>query len=186
MKKYTLFLATTILLVMINSCAGLKVTSDYDKNANFSKYKTFAIDTFRQSESVSQLNQQRVLNAVITNMKSKGYTESNTPDLLVHISAIIKNKKSVSSTTDGFGYGYGGFYRPYGWGGNMTSYTTYDVYDYKDGSLIIDVADAATKKLLWEGIGNKEIDGPIKDPDTVVPQAVAQIMQSLPAVAAAK
>ena len=180
MKKY-LFLLAGIAFV-INSCDSLKVMSDYDKKVDFSKYKTFAIDTFHQSESISQLNVQRILGAVKQTMKTKGYSESNNPDLLVHISAIIKNKKSVSSTSDAFGYGYGGFYRPYGWAGGVTGYTTYDVYDYKDGSLIIDVADASNKTLLWEGIGNKEIDGPIKDPDTAVPAAVTQIMASFPAL----
>jgi hypothetical protein len=92
----------------------------------------------------------------------------------------LKDKQSVSSNTNY--YGYGGYYRPYGWGGGMgaTGYTTYNVQEYKDGSVIIEVVDAKTKNLLWEGIGNKEIDKPIKDPDTKIPLAIQKIMESFP------
>jgi len=33
---------------------------------------------------------------------------------------------------------------------------------------------------VWQGTGNKEIDGPVKDPDTTIPKAVASIMESFP------
>src|SRR5207342_2305155 len=130
----------------------LKVTQDYDKSANFTQYKTFVMDTFRVSSSMSQLNQNRIMNAISDEFKKKGLLAvSSNPDLLIHTTAIIKDKQSVSSnTTYTGGYGYGGYYRPYGWGGGMsTGYTTYSVDEYKDGSLIIEVVDAKTKNLLW-------------------------------------
>jgi hypothetical protein len=78
-------------------------------------------------------------------------------------------------------YGYGGAYRPYGWNGGMASAnTTYNVQEYKDGSLIIDIVDSKTKKLVWEGIGNKEIDKPLKDPDKLISTAVASILAGFP------
>jgi hypothetical protein len=176
-----------LIIAIASSCApSLKVTSDYDKSANFGQYKTFAIDTMRVSESLSQLNQNRIINAVRAALTSKGFTESATPDMLVHVSAIFKNQKQVSSTTDY--YGYGGFYRPYMWGGGVgaTGYTTYNVQDYIDGSLIVEVADAKTRNLLWEGIGNKEIDKPAKDPDTAIPEAVNKILANFPPGSTAK
>ena len=114
-------------------------------------------------------------------MTKKGLTEnSSAPDVIVHTATVFKDKQSVTASTNY--YGYGGYYRPYAWGGTMgvSGYTTYNVQDYKDGSLIIDVVDAKTQKLVWEGVGNKEIDGPIKDPDKKIPMAVAQIMTSFP------
>jgi hypothetical protein len=67
-----------------------------------------------------------------------------------------------------------------------TGYTTYSVDEYKDGSLIIEVVDAKTKNLLWEGIGNKEIDKPAKDLDAAVKDAVAKILAGYPPGAAKK
>ena len=62
----------------------------------------------------------------------------------------------------------------------VSSYTTYDVQNYKDGSLIIDIIDAKTQKLIWEGVGNKEIDSPAKDPEKAINEAVATIMSNFP------
>ena len=179
-----LFAAT---VALISSCSSaLKVTSDYDKNVNFQQYKSFIIDTFRLNQSISQLNQARAVEAVKAEMRKKGFTESSSPDMLIHISVILKDKQSVSSSTNY--YGYGGYYRPYMWGGGMgaSGYTTYNVYDYKDGSLILDIVDAKSKNLLWEGIGNKEIDKPLKDPDTEIPEIIATIMADFPPGAAKK
>jgi hypothetical protein len=170
------------MLVAIYSCApSLKVTSDYDKQVDFAKYKTFSLyQDAKISDAISQLNHDRVINAIKSEMVKKGYQENAaSPDVLVNAVAIFKDKVSVSATTDY--YGYGGFYRPYYWGGGMSSSTTnYNTRHYKDGSLIIDIIDANSKKLLWQGVGNKEIDKPAKDPDTAIPKAVASIMESFP------
>ena len=54
------------------------------------------------------------------------------------------------------GYGYGFGYGYYGAPG-MSS-TTVQQYDYLVGTVIIDIFDAETKKLAWEGVANGEID----------------------------
>lgn len=181
MKRILFFLSAAFAITMVACGPSLKVTSDYDKAANFTQYKTFAIDTFRMTQRISQLNANRIINAVKAEMTNKGFTENTaSPDLRVNIATILKDQQSVTANTDY--YGYGGVYRPWVWGGGMgvNGYTTYNVQNYKDGSLIIDIGDANTKNLIWEGIGNQEIDKPLKDPDTQIPAAVASIMKSFP------
>lgn len=182
MKNSLIAMCILMIALAIASCSpSLKVTSDYDKSANFTQYKTFTVDTFRMSQRISQLNTNRILNAVKAELNKKGLTENTSnPDLKVNVAAILKDQKSVTANTDY--YGYGGIYRPWAWGGGLgaTGYTTYNVQNYKDGSLIIDIADAKTSNLVWEGIGNQEIDKPIKDPDTAIPAAVASIMKNFP------
>lgn len=190
MKRF--FWIPGMILIMVSvivSCGpSLKVTTDYDKNANFAQYKTFSIyHSEKMSDAISQLNQTRIINAIRAEMTKKGFQEvSANPDLLVNPVAIFKDRMAVSSTTDY--YGYGGAYRPYYWGGGMgvSGTTNYNVQHYKDGSLIVDIVDANTKNLVWQGIGNKEIDGPVKDPDTKIPQAIASIMAGFPPGAAKK
>ena len=175
------FLSTIILL---SSCApALTVTNDYDKTANFSSYHTFRIVKLEQQhQALSQFNQTRIINAVRANLVSKGFTEADSADLLVNIVSILKNEQQVVANTTSYGgYGYGGFYRPYGWGGGMgNSQTTVNVEKYVDGSLIIEVANSSTQKLLWEGIGNKKIDQPSSNPDQAITDAVTKIMASFP------
>jgi hypothetical protein len=189
-RKQILSLACVLTaIVFLSSCATLKVTEDYDKDANFKLYKSFAIDVLKTPATVNQLNQTRVINAVRAEMIKKGFTENtSTPDMVVSITLIFKDEKSVTASTNYYGgYGYGGMYRPYGWGGGMASgHTTYNVDNYINGSLIIGVADTKTKNLLWEGIGNKDLEDKIKDPDTTIPEVVAKIMYGFPPGSTAK
>jgi hypothetical protein len=64
--------------------------------------------------------------------------------------------------------------------------TTVNVQNYIAGSLIIEVAAAQGNKLLWEGIGNQDINSPSSDPDKTVPIVVQKIMASFPPGMAAK
>lgn len=183
MKSVFKQIPTAILVLSLISCGPtLKVSSDYDRAQTFSNFKTFAL---YQSDSsmtaLSQLNKERILAAVKAEMTKKGFTENtSSPDLWVNAVAIVKDKIALSSTTDY--YGYGGVYRPYAWGGTLgvTANTTYNADTYKDGSLIIDIVDASTKKVVWVGTGSSEIDKPLKNPDEEIPAAVTKIMASFP------
>ncbi len=184
MKKAT-YLSAVILssLIFFTSCGPtLTVTNDYDRTANFSQFKTFKIVKLEQQyQALSQFNQTRIINAVQQQMIAKGFTPSETPDMLINITAILKNEKEIVANS----YGYGGGYRPYAWGGGNMS-TTVNVQNYTAGSLIIEIANASTQKLLWEGIGNQDIDAPSSNPDKTVPVIVQKIMASFPPGAASK
>ena len=183
MKKNLTIAVFLCMIKMLTSCGPtLKVTSDYDKSSNFKQYKTFSLyKSDSISSAISALNQQRIRNAIVQEMIKKGFQENNmSPDLLVNPVAIVKNKMAITSNTDY--YGYGGVYRPYYWGAGWgtSSFTTYNVQQYKDGSLLIDIIEASSKKLIWQGVGNSEIDGPLKEPDEQIPQAITKIMAGFP------
>ena len=179
---YKLCLFSIVLL--LTACANITVTSDYDRTANFSGYKTFAFYQLTdKSGSLSDLNKDRILKAIKANLMRKGFTETNNnPDLMVNATTIFEDKKRVIANTDY--YNVGGYYRPYAWGpyslGGVNGVTTVNVYDYIDGSLIIDILDTARKQLIWQGTGNKEIDKPSSNPDATINEAVTKIMESFP------
>lgn len=173
------------------ACATLEVTTDYDHSKDFSTVKTYAIyENPNNARSVSQLNEGRIVNSVKSTLNAKGYTESATPDMWVNVNTIVKNKQQVTANTNTDWYGYGGFYRPYGyWGGgpgfvSSNSQTSFDVENYKDGSVVIDMIDARDNKMFWEGVGNSEIDSQIDNPDQKIADAVNKILASFPAAGA--
>lgn len=181
-SKFYLYLIVISLSIFAASCgSALKVTNDFDRNANFSNYQTFSVYSVKTSGSVSQLNADRIINAIKAEMIAKGYSyvESN-GDLTLNAITILKDKKSVTASTNY--YGYGGLYRPYGYYGSlgMASNTSISTYHYKDGSLTIEMVDTKTTKMVWQGIGNKEIDKASKDPDADIKKAVTLIMESFP------
>ena len=173
MRSIVSMIGMGVVLIAMGSCGPtVKVTTDYDRNANFSGFKTYQIIDAKGKGEVSQLNADRILNAIQTTMNQKGFTAASAdPDLLVNAVTITQDKKVVTANTNY--YGYGGAYRSYGyWGGaGGGSSTTFNAYEYKNGSLIIDVVDAKTQKLLWQGVGNADIDGEVSNPDKFIQDA---------------
>jgi len=189
-KRTNLRILPVLFLGLIYSCSPtVKVTSDYDHSANFGEYKTFAVyDLKAQQGQVNQLNVDRVTKAIRNEMLAKGFTESSNPDLKVNAVSILKNKTSVSANTDF--YGYGGMYRPYGyWGGGAMmggANTTFNTYDYVDGSLVIDIVSTKSQKLLWQGIGNAEIDSKPDNPEEFINGSIKKILADFPPGSAKK
>lgn len=184
-KRKNLRIIPMLLLGLIYSCSPtVKVTTDYDHAANFSEYRTFAFyDLKAQEGQINQLNVDRITKAIRSELVSKGFVETtNNPDLKVNAVTILKNKTSVSANTDF--YGYGGMYRPYGyWGGGGmmgNANTTVNTYDYVDGSLIIDIVSSKTQKLVWQGIGNAQIDSKPSDPEEFVASSIKKILAGFP------
>jgi hypothetical protein len=153
------------------SCAPtVKVTTDYDKSANFTAYKSFSLYNYTSTPNVNQLNAKRILNSVKSEMIKKGYTEDNSnPDLRINTLSLLKDRKSIDVSNNGYGFWPGG-------NGNATIGTS----DYKDGSIVIHVVDVKTKMLLWEGIGNAEMTEQPKNLDEAINAAVAKIMHEFP------
>jgi hypothetical protein len=183
--RTNLRLIPVLLLVLLYSCSPtVKVTTDYDHAANFSEFKTFAVyDLKAQEGQVSQLNVDRVTKAIRAEMIAKGFSEtSSNPDLKVNAVSILKNKQSV--TADSNFYGYGGMYRPYGyWGGGAMmggATTTFNTYDYVDGSLVIDIVSTKTQKLVWQGIGNSQIDSRPDNPEEFIATSIKKILEGFP------
>jgi hypothetical protein len=150
------------ILVAAAACSSVKVSHDYDKTASFSSYKTYTFTDNALAIPLDELNRKRVMDAVENELKAKGFTrkESN-PDVLIDINIKAEHKQSATATTSGYpggyaGYGYGYGYA-YGWGGGFST-TTIHYENYTDGTLFIDMIDAAKKQLVWQGRGTKTID----------------------------
>lgn len=177
------FSVFTLFLLLMTSCGStLSVTNDFDKSVDFSKYKTFSFYHLKTTGEISQLNADRIVKAIILEMKGKGYVESkDNPDLLINAVTVLQEKEATTVSSTNY-YGYGGFYRPYGYGygypmGNSTSVNT---YNYKDGTLMVDILDAKTDKLIWEGTGTSEITSKINDPEKAIGYAISKILASYP------
>ena len=157
-----------------------KTTYDFDKSATFAAFKTFA---HKDGTKVGQeLIDQRIVTAIDTQLGEKGLMRSDaSPDLFVVYHVAFDKQKDIST----FSTGYGGGYGPYGWGwggmGGMSSSTT-QVRDILIGTLVIDIADAKQGKLVWRGMGVKEVNttaSPEKR-DKSINNAVKKIFKNYP------
>ena len=182
-------LAIACVTLLASGCASAPdIRADYDRTADFSKYKTFNFYSDAGPEATEyQSFFSRYMVAAITNeMESRGYVMSDDPDLLVNFNAILQDKTDIRTTPAappmGGYYGYrSGFYDPWGTYGYGTET---HVSQYTEGTFNIDLVDARAKKLVWEAVGvGKVTDKALEELETRIPAGVAEFFNTYPFVA---
>ena len=153
MQIRTLAVAAALSLVGAGAFAqDIKV--DYDKAADFTKYKTFAIKLGTSWNN--PLSEKRVLAEIQQGLTEKGWTATTDDakaDAVVVLHGATEKQKSLNTFYSG---GYGGYGWRGGWGGGMSSSTT-TVDEYTVGTLVVDIFDAKTKALVYRGTASDEI-----------------------------
>ena len=138
-----------IILLTLSGCSSMKYSSDYDVSKDFTSYKTFMILPDHKLAPLNNLDERRVLAAVVAQMETRGYTQGEDPELLIQINIRKRREQKVSTTTVYSGYTYGGYYHSYGWSsGSGVTYT--DVENYTEGTLSINLIDKEKNELIWE------------------------------------
>jgi hypothetical protein len=141
------------ILIIAASCSSVRVSSDFDRTAGFASYKTYGFTPEALSMPLDDINRNRLLKAVETELAAKGFTKSDNPDVLIDLNIKAEKQMTATATNTG-GYGYG---HRYGWGGGFST-TTIDYDTYVDGTLFIDMIDVSKKQLVWQGRGTKTLD----------------------------
>jgi len=130
------------------------VKVDYDKAADFTKYKTFAIKLGTSWNN--PLSEKRVLAEIQQGLTEKGWTATTDDakaDAVVVLHGATEKQKSLNTFYSG---GYGGYGWRGGWGSGMSSSTT-TVDEYTVGTLVVDIFDAKSKQLVYRGTASDEI-----------------------------
>lgn len=157
LKNIIRFVMAAAMLAILAGCtSGPEIRTDYDHNADFSKYKTFGffeplgVENARYSSIYGSIFR----TAIIREMENRGYSQSDNPDLLINVSGKLQEKTRVTATPSPYaGMGYYGYRRGYygPWGGYGYGSDTY-VSSYTEGTVNVDLVDAAEKQMVWEGV----------------------------------
>ncbi len=179
----------SIFFIILNGCSSLSVNYDYNKSVDFSSYKTFDWLPFPKDMSVDELNRARFITAVEDNLSKKGFTQnSSNPDFI--IATHFGKESKVDITNWGYSYApgsyYGGYgYRypgSYGYAGGYATTGGVSVYEYEQGTLILDIIDAKSKNLIWRATA-KAIISPASTPEKQtekINNAVYEILENFP------
>lgn len=172
----TLKLLPILGLFILTSCSSVYVNTDYDKKANFASYKTYAYSKSSIDKAeISDLDKKRILYAIDDVMPSKGFSKSENPDVLVSIFTKEGERINVYNNM-GWGFGYG-----WGWGPNWgMGYTR--TSSTPEGTLYIDIIDAKTKELVWQGIGSGYLTTDSEKKDERIAEFVTKILEKYPPV----
>ncbi len=162
--KNLIFIALLALLTFGVGCvSSISITTDYDKEADFTQYKTFGFLKWNDESAaiVNDIDRRRLERAVTTQLELRGMKRiDGMGDTMIGFHVVVENKTGTTSYTNhyggmgyyggGFGYGYG-----YPYGGSST--TTTSTYSYQIGTVVIDQYDSQSKKLIWEGVAQGEL-----------------------------
>jgi len=173
-------LLITLAAMVMSSCATIKVTSDFDKTAPFENYKTFAFTQEALNLNISELNRNRLISAVEAQLGAKGFTKSETPDVLIDMNLVSKTVQTATANTSGGGGYYGTGYR-YGYGGGFST-TTINYDSYEEGTLFVDMIDVAKNQLVWQGrgVGTLNPDVSAEKREANINYAIEQIFSRYP------
>jgi hypothetical protein len=134
-----------MMLLFAGKSSAQQVKTDYDHEANFGQYKTYS---WEQVKTKDALDVDRIKSAVNAELAAKGWTQVDSGgDISIVAMEITREQQTLNTFYDGFGGGWG--YRRFGGGGFGMATTTTDTY--KVGTLVVDLFDTKTKKLLWRG-----------------------------------
>lgn len=184
MKNMFKLLPVILLVLAVTSCSSVKVASDYDKNVNFSEFKTFAF--FKpgiDKAEINDIDKRRILRAIESELLAKGFTKSETPDLLVSMFTKSNQRVDIYNNYWGYGaWGWGGYgpwgwggYGPWGWGWNQPVAST-----STEGVLFIDLINANKKELIWQGQGTGYLTQNMEKKEERIKEFVSKILEKYP------
>ncbi|HEY6510339.1 MAG TPA: DUF4136 domain-containing protein [Burkholderiaceae bacterium] len=165
-------------LLWLAGCAsGPNVRTNVDPTADFAQYKTFGFANPLGTDRTGyrSIVSQHLMDATQRELEARGLRRvEGSPQLLVNFNARLSDKLQVTpSMAPMVGGGYYGYRR--GFYGAWPMYETNTVTQYTEGTLNIDLVDAARKQLVWEGVVT----------DTVTQSDLAAVQPALYAAVAA-
>ena len=139
----------SVAVAVLSATASMaEVKTDYDRNADFGRYKTYS---WGKVHTQNPLWDDRIKAAVNSALAAKGWTEVESDgDVAIMAMEMTKDHRTLNTYYDNFGGGWG--WRRWGGGfgdGFGTATTTEDTYEV--GTLVVDLFDTNTKKLIWRG-----------------------------------
>jgi hypothetical protein len=154
------------LAMLTLSCATTTIATDYDRNADFERYRTFSfLGGHLWSDGIADdgntLVKDRIRNSVVATLTSKGMQQvTEKPDVYVAYLAGARRRVEFEAAGPYFA-GFAPYFGVGGWWAPM--YTNWWARTYNEGTLVIDLIDASTKKLVWRAYAETEINKPVSD-----------------------
>ena len=150
--SFRLVVPLLTILFAAHGAFAQKVTVEFDRAADFHKYKTFAIRNGELNSKNAALNsdlvRKQINDDIARGLTAKGLMEatSGPADLNVRYTFGAARRTQVEAYPAGW----------YGWG------TRFVRVPYAEGTLVIDLRDPATRSLVWRGIASEDKSDPVK------------------------
>jgi len=147
------------LVILSGSIIAQDVRYNFDKNTDFSRFKTYKWVQLKDAKNPGDLLDKQIKDTFDGQLAAKGLTrvEDDSANLYIGYQVAIAQEKEFTSYNTDWGYG-GGWYRAGWYGGGGSSMTTGQTSTIYVGQIALDMYDSANKDLVWRGLGSKTID----------------------------
>jgi hypothetical protein len=150
----------------MSSCS-LRIWNDFDENPDRGTYESFQMYLYDTDLElgVNPINKIRIENAVKLNLKEIGMSISEDPDLQVKYFVKIDQKEFIETCNNVYNDFEGG------------EYCIERVITYDEGTLVIDIIQAANQKIIWHGVAEGTPLNRMKNPDKKIKQIVSELIK---------
>jgi uncharacterized membrane protein HdeD (DUF308 family) len=176
-----LLLLAPVIAMLGSGCATVSVKTDSDPSVDFSRYRTFQVLDGKiivdgREDATNTLVKDRIQNAIVAQLSGKGYQPVDSGgDLLVGYVAGARTVTEIEGTGP-YGPGFGPYWGFGGWWG--PAYTDWWTRTYTKGTLVIDLIDSQSKKLVWRAYAEADLKSP--DADDTIQKAVKKAFAKFP------
>lgn len=161
-------LLATGLGMLLSGCTALPVQTDYDPATDFATLETYAwLERTPDAEgdprvAANPLLHRRIHAAIDAGLQSAGYTLTapGEADFLVSYYITVDKMTSVTYINRYWDYapGRGGRYYHRSRPGFYPVFSDPVVYEYEQGTLILDISRPQGRTLVWRGSASSELD----------------------------
>jgi hypothetical protein len=140
--------------VLTTSCAsGPNVHAIYKQEIDFSQFDSFKFveRLSPNGEAYLSIETQYIIEAIREQLSVRGLVESEAPQLLVNFN-ISQKEKLITTALPVIPSGYYAYRDRSDYGTSFGLGSQNVTTQYTEGTLNIDVIDAALKQVLWEGV----------------------------------
>jgi hypothetical protein len=139
-----------VFIVGIIALWAADAKTDYDKSTDFGQYRTYS---WIKAQAGDSLWADRIQRAVDGQLSAKGWNKvASSGDAGIAAFGSTHNQQTLQTFYDGFGGGW--FWRGFGDGIATTT-----VENTPIGTLVVDIFDGRSKKLIWRGMGSDALSG---------------------------
>ena len=174
--------AAALSAFVATGCATMNVSAHVQRGLDFATYRTYdwgpadARPTGDPRLDQNPFFKDHVEGAVEKQLAARGFerASSGTPDLLIHYHASINQRIDVNRVDRSYGYCYND---------NCDA----RVVEYEAGTLVIDMVDTRTNRVIWRGWSQESVEGVLDNPDRMarrIEEGVRRMLDRFPQRAA--
>ncbi|MGJ5818125.1 DUF4136 domain-containing protein [Paludibaculum fermentans] len=169
--KLTLSGTLTLAAAFVGIAFAARVSTDFDHTVHFDRYKTYS---WMKVDAKDSLWEDRIVRSVDNELTAKGWkkVDSGGDATVAAFGSTHKER-----TLDTFYSGFGGGWRWRGFGDGMATTTV----EYTQvGTLVVDVFDAQTRKLVWRGSSSATLSGKAEKNEKKLQKDVGEMFKHFP------